>query len=218
MEEVGGEAEFFCAFFPALDFGEGDAEFLGDGPEGFFLFLQKEDLTDFFEVGFGFFEAEVCAGKAGPEVVCFVSDVVIDEAGAAVHLFDVVEGDFVGGIGIGTAAEFAGFEVADFGMGDGDADGDDGVEEGCEHGTAEHGVAGHGFVSFAFGGVGDDEDGDVVFFAEAADFGHEPSGGLAFFHVGAEEGDVVHEDDLEAVAAGFFDGAEDDVLGVVRRE
>ena len=198
-EEVGGEVEFLGPVVPALDLGEGDAQLFGDGAEGFVLLAKQEDLAYLFQV-------VIVGDVLGLEVVGLNAYANVVEVGEAVGLFDAVEGYFVGRIRIVAAAELAGLYVADGGVGDGDADADDGVEEGGEHGAAEHRVAGEGLVAFAFGGVGDDDNGEVVLFAEGADAGHDGAGGLALFHVGTEEGDVVYDDDLETGGGGVSGG------------
>ena len=134
-------------------------------------------------------------------------------------LLPEVRGDEAAFIGERDALEVVGQgladDIGDGGVGDRDADSDDGVEEGGKHGAAEHGVAGEGFVAFALGGVGYDDDGEVVLLAEGADTGHDGAGGLAFLHIGTEEGDVVYDDDLEAGGGGVFHAFVDEFLGVV---
>lgn len=99
------------------------------------------------------------------------------------------------------------------------ADGEDAVKEVVEFLASGQVVLGDWVGKVSLGGVGDDEDGEVVFLLELHEFHHEDTCCFAFVGGVAEVCKVVNDDDVGVgYEGGIFDVFDDGVFVVVHAD
>ena len=201
--DAGLVAKFLGLLQLAVDGGRREAGLIGNLADSLVLGLEVDEFLQVFSFG----EFILLAELGG-----FLDVVLEDELRVALDLLQLVEDDVVGVVLVLTGADLDLLDIAPSGVFGGAADGDSGVEEVDELGTAGQVVLRHRGAGLPFRGVADDDQGEAVETLEIENLLHEGSGGFAFLGVIQEEGDVVHEDVPDAALLSCCSNAVEDSL------
>lgn len=178
-------AKLFGLLEFAVNGGGGEAGFFGNLPDGLMLGLEVDEFLQVFGLG---------EGILGAEVIGFADGVFIDELGVAPDLLEFEEKNLLSVVLVDAGADLDLLDVAEASVLGAAADGDAGIEEVHQFGTAGQVILGERAAGFPFGRMPDNDQGEAVMALEGEDFLHESAGGFAVLGVVEQEGDVVNED------------------------